>query len=217
MPLGCLSTFITRFLQLIDINEVPKKHKRKSNNSVHSKHSESIHDTHHDQNHLIFIWISSSHDDAIEKWPIVTQNSRLKSSTSAEIVPWLMMILKASRNWKGEIKVMGARFVLIHLTADGCALKNVRNEMAIGWNQFRSMIYILWRTYDFIPNEWMAWHVHAEVRSNAMNRINHGTKITAADGVADKHDDFLPATGKTIWNRARNIIAKKRKKPSMLS
>lgn len=44
----------------------------------------------------------------------------------------------------------------------------------------------------------IGWHGNEEVRSSAMNRINHATKITAADGVADKHDDFLPATGKTI-------------------
>lgn len=46
------------------------------------------------------------------------------------------------------------------------------------------------------------WRGHEEEKSSGRkitrNSINHGAKIAAADGVADKHDDFLPATGKTI-------------------
>lgn len=61
------------------------------------------------------------------------------------------------------------------------------------------------------------WRGQEEGESSAKNSINHGGKITAADGVADKHDDFLPATGKTIWNRARIIFARKKNEAGMLS
>lgn len=42
------------------------------------------------------------------------------------------------------------------------------------------------------------WRGQEGEKSSDRNSINHGAKIAAADGVADKHDDFLPATGKTI-------------------